>query len=76
MSKPKIVSVNSGSLIQVTFSRGLDDPDFVIEQIHFDGFGEKYTAAAFLKACANLFNEKAEKLEAEFEEYAIKGIKQ
>lgn len=66
MSNPKIISVGASSLIQVTFTRGLNDPDFIIENIHVNGGGEKYTQVAFLKACANLFNEKAKQLEDDF----------
>ena len=72
MSKPKITSANLDSLIQVTFTRGLDDPEFTIKNITFDGNGEKYTLVAYLKACANLFNEKAEQLQVECEKNAIK----
>ena len=68
MSYPKIVSVHKGSLIQVTFPGGLDDPFFTIEGLHIDGGGEEYSQVACLKACAKLFNEKAESLEVEFEQ--------
>lgn len=65
VSKPKIVSAGVGSLIQVVFEHGLDDPYFTISNLSFDSAKEEYTQVAFLKACANFFDERAEKLEAE-----------
>lgn len=65
-NNPKIISVGVDSLIQVTFNNGLDNPDFTIEKIHFDDDNEKFSEVAVLKACAKLFLDKAESLEAVF----------
>ena len=74
MSNAKIISVNTDSLIQVTFDNGLDDPFFTIEGLHVDGGGEEYSQVAYLKACAKLFSDKAESLEAEFEKIRNEGL--
>ena len=74
MSNAKIISVNAGSLIQVTFNNCLDNPFFTIEGLHIDDGGEKYAQVAYLKACAKLFSDKAESLEAEFEKARKEGL--
>ena len=74
MNKVKIISVGVDSLIQVTFNSGLDNPIFTIDGLHIDGGGEKYSQVAYLKACAKLFNDKAESLESEFEKAIKDGL--
>ena len=74
MSNPKIISAGIDSLVQVNFPIGLDDPFFTIEGLHIDGGGEEYSQVACLKACAKLFSDKAESLEAEFEKIRNEGL--
>jgi len=74
MSNAKIISVNTDSLIQVTFDNGLDDPFFTIEGLHVDGGDERHSTVAIIKACAKFFNDKAESLEAELEKTRKDGL--
>tara|TARA_R110002124_G_C8974544_1_gene515746 strand:- start:11628 stop:11849 length:222 start_codon:yes stop_codon:yes gene_type:complete len=73
MSSAKITSVNADSLIQVTFCNGLEDPDFIITGLHVNGGGDEYAHVAFLRACAKLFNDKAESLGVEFDKTSEDG---
>lgn len=74
MNSPKISACRLNSLIQVTFTRGLENPDFRIENLDFECDGEHYSQVATLKACARLFNEKAESIEAEFDKNRNEGV--
>ena len=71
MSNLEIKSVGVTSLIYVTFPEGLENPRFVIENIRFDNDKGKQSQdlnsqSATLKACAKLFLDQAEVIEAEF----------
>ena len=74
MSNAKIISVNTDSLIQVTFDNGLENPFFTIEGLHVDSGDEKHSTVAIIKACAKLLNEKAESLESEFDKTRKDGL--
>ncbi len=74
MNNPKITSAGVDSLIRVTFIRGVENPDFRIENLQFDCDGEYYSQVAALKACARLFMDNAESLEAEFDKTRKEGL--